>query len=153
MPYATLVILVAVIAVVLQTSWMDRIKRTGGKDVVPPAFAEKLSRWMLKSKGLDPESLAALNAQGVEKIQCETCLGTGNSLSAAGRKDICPICLGVGFHVIRRLDPADRICPACSGMGRTELPDTGQVGTCPRCGGRGLIRTGGAGSAPPPDGN
>jgi DnaJ-class molecular chaperone len=60
---------------------------------------------------------------------------------------MCPICLGLGFHMIKRFDASDRICPLCAGMGRVALPDTGVIGTCPRCEGRGLVRSQAAASA------
>ena len=144
-------ILLLVLAGVWQYQWMKRIRQKGAKDVVPPVFAEQLSRWMLHKKGLDPEPVS-LEVLGAEKIDCGACMGSGRSLAGGGENEICPICQGVGFHMIRRFDSADRICPACGGMGRVEMPDTGAVDTCPRCDGRGLIRN------PPrpdsaPDGN
>jgi hypothetical protein len=140
--YGFLIALLVVGGGVLQYQWMQRVRQQGATEVVPPAFAEQIGRWMLAGKGLAPDggSLAP-SADGAEKIICENCMGSGNVLSELGERSICPICQGVGFHMIRRFDPADRICPFCSGMGRVELPDTGEVGTCPRCDGRGLVRS------------
>jgi hypothetical protein len=140
--YGLLVALLVVGGGILQYQWMQRVRQAGADDVVPPAFAEQIGRWMLAGKGLAPDGGAiSPNTAGAEKIICEHCMGSGSALSDLGERSICPICQGVGFHMIRRFDPADRICPFCSGMGRVELPDTGEVGTCPRCDGRGLVRS------------
>lgn len=127
----------------LQLNWMQRAKRNA--EIPENGFADKLGQWMLQQKGGGDAVVAG--EPGVETIECDRCLGTGGILSADGKRDICPICLGVGSRLIRRLHPDDYRCPACGGMGRMVLPDTGEVGTCPRCGGRGLIRRGGSANA------
>lgn len=135
----------------LQLNWMQQARKRSAPEMgMPGGFADKLGRWMLMKRGVDPA--AATGVPGVETIECEYCLGTGHILSPSGQKMICPVCQGVGSRLIRRLDEYDRICPLCAGMGRTELPDTGEIGTCPRCGGRGLIRSQ-VPDAPAPDEN
>jgi hypothetical protein len=140
--YGALILLLVLGGGLLQFQWMQHIRETGKTDMVPNVLAEKLSRWMMQKSGIPLEDSAlSSDAQGIEKIVCETCMGTGRVLSGPGEKEICPICLGVGFHMVRRFDPADRICPLCAGMGRVERPDTGEVAVCPRCNGRGLVRS------------
>lgn len=124
----------------LQSRWMKHVQDQKDVSILSPGLADKVSRWMLEKKGMDPGALR-FDEPGVEKINCETCLGTGKVMGAEGGPVICPICQGVGFHMIRRFDAADRICPNCAGMGRTERLDTGAVGVCPRCDGRGLIHS------------
>ena len=136
--YGVLIVILIIGGGILQFNWMQKVRETGAADVMPQPLAEKLSQWMMAKMGIPREGGAA-GEPGVEKIVCESCMGTGAALSAEGQKSMCPVCQGVGFRMIRRLDPADRICPHCAGMGRTELPGGG-VGTCPRCDGRGLVR-------------
>lgn len=136
--YGGLVVLFVLLGFILQFKWMERAREKGATDIIPSGFANKLSHWMLQKKGLDPDSG---EAGGVKKIPCETCLGSGIHLADGGAEEICPICQGVGFRMIRFMNPADRICPNCAGMGRFADSDTGAVGTCPRCDGRGVIRS------------
>ncbi|HAL92072.1 MAG TPA: hypothetical protein DCM68_03505 [Verrucomicrobia bacterium] len=138
--YASLIFLFVVLGFVLQFNWMQGVKEKKAEEFAPQGLADKISRWMLQKRGLDPDMLSE-GQPGVDKINCAICMGTGRVLGQPGEKAICPICQGVGFRMIRRFDAADRICPFCSGMGRVELPDTGVVGTCPRCDGRGLVRS------------
>lgn len=132
---------------ILQFDWMQRARRAAGsEDLISNPVADKIGRWMLEKRGLGPggggDVLGGLaEAPGVERIICETCMGTGEAPAVDGMPGICPVCQGVGFRMIRRFDAADRLCPLCAGMGRVELPDTGVVDTCPRCGGRGLVRS------------
>ena len=123
----------------LQLNWMQRAKQNA--EIPPDGFGAKLSQWMLNQRGAGAGVPAG--APGVETIECDRCFGTGGVLSPDSKREICPICVGVGSRLIRRLDPNDVKCPACGGMGRMVLPDTGEVGTCHRCQGRGLIRRGG----------
>jgi len=134
------IFLLVLVGFILQFQWMSRMKETGATDVVSPALADKIKNFMLRKKGLPVDTLST-EAQATERIPCDTCMGGGTILTPDGQREICPICLGVGFHVIRRMDPADRLCPLCGGMGRVENPETGRVGTCPRCDGRGLVRS------------
>ena len=135
-------LLLVVLAFLLQSRWMQRAKERGAAEIAPNALAEKITVWMMQARGEKPGADVRFpDAPGVEKIECGNCMGTGTALAADGQKGICPICRGVGFGLVRRLDPADRICPACGGMGRLLMPDTGAPEECPRCGGRGLIRS------------
>lgn len=132
---------------VLQSRWMQGVREKKDASILPQSMADKVGRWMLEKRGLDPGMLRT-DAPGVEKILCETCMGSGETIGETGRS-ICPICQGVGFRMIRRFDAAEKICPNCAGMGRAESPETGAVDVCPRCNGRGLVRT----SLAPADGN
>lgn len=140
---------------ILQFNWMQRARRAAGsEDLISNPVADKIGRWMLEKRGLGPGAASSFGggaeAPGIERIICETCMGTGEAPPAGGAPGICPICQGVGFRMIRRFDAADRLCPLCAGMGRVELPDTGVVDTCPRCAGRGLVRSQPEAEAPPP---
>ena len=139
--YGSLILVLVIVGFVLQFQWMQHVRESGAKGIVPNTFAEKLTRWMLQKKGVPLEETDVQQTAGAEKIVCGNCMGTGSILTPGDTKEICPICQGVGFHMVRRFDPADRICPFCGGMGRVFLPDTGLAGTCPRCDGRGLIRS------------
>ena len=136
--YGTVILLLVLGGGYLQFQWMDKAHKP---DVVPNVLAEKVGRWMMQKRGISPhdETLTS-SVAATERVPCETCMGSGKAL-ASGGKEICPICLGVGFHTIRRFDSTDRICPYCAGMGRAAMPDTGEVGSCPRCQGRGLVQT------------
>lgn len=143
-PVVAVIGLVVIVGFFLQLNWMQSAKRN--VDIPANGFADRLGRWMLKQKGVETGPVAG--APGVETLECDRCFGTGGILSADGQKrEICPICLGVGSRLIRRLDSNDDLCPACGGMGRWESPDTGAVDTCPRCQGRGLVRRSGAAAA------
>ena len=142
-PVVAVIGLLVILGFFLQLNWMQRAREN--TDIPANSFADKLGQWMLKQKGVAPGG--ETGAPGVESIECDRCFGTGGVLSPDSKREICPICLGVGSRLIRRLDPNDVKCPACGGMGRMVLPDTGEVGTCPRCQGRGLIRRTGAAEA------
>jgi len=141
--YVALMVVLVIAGFFLQLNWMQRAKENA--EIPPDGFAAKLGQWMLHQKGAGES--AAPGAPGVENIECDRCFGTGGVLSSDSKREICPICLGVGSRLIRRLDPNDVKCPACGGMGRMVLPDSGVVGTCPRCEGRGLIQRGGGTAA------
>ena len=140
-PVVAVIGLLVILGFFLQLNWMQRAREN--TDIPANSFADKLGQWMLQQKGAEPVAGGGTGAPGVESIECDRCFGTGGVLSPDSKREICPICLGVGSRLIRRLDPNDVKCPACGGMGRMVLPDTGEVGTCPRCQGRGLIRRGG----------
>ena len=137
--YVALMALLVVAGFILQANWMQRAREKPASDLVTPGgFADKLGRWMMMKKGVDPRAISG--APGVETVECSFCMGTGNVLSDQSRKTMCPVCQGVGSRLIRYLDESDRICPNCVGMGRAEDVETGVVDVCPRCGGRGLVR-------------
>ena len=140
-PVVAVIGLLVILGFFLQLNWMQRAREN--TDIPANSFADKLGQWMLQQKGAEPVAGGGSGAPGVESIECDRCFGTGGVLSPDSKREICPICLGVGSRLIRRLDPNDVKCPACGGMGRMVLPDTGEVGTCPRCQGRGLIQRGG----------
>ena len=146
--YGLILVLFVVAGFVLQFHWMQEAKKNASTDTLPPGFSKKISQWMLQKKGIALED-AGLDSADAEKIVCETCLGSGFHAASGDEKEMCPICQGVGFRMIRRIDAADRKCPACGGMGRVEFFDTGKVGTCPRCDGRGLVRVLGETQAEP----
>ena len=137
--YGMVLAVFVVVGSVLQFNWMQEARKNASTDTLPPGFAKKISQWMLQKKGIAVEE-AEPGFGEAEKIVCESCQGSGYRSSGGHEKEMCPICQGVGFRMIRRLDASDRKCPACGGMGRVEFYDTGNVGTCPRCDGRGLIR-------------
>ena len=140
-PVVAVIGLLVILGFFLQLNWMQRAREN--TDIPANSFADKLGQWMLQQKGAEPVAGGGTGAPGVESIECDRCFGTGGVLSPDSKREIGPICLGVGSRLIRRLDPNDVKCPACGGMGRMVLPDTGEVGTCPRCQGRGLIQRGG----------
>ena len=140
-PVVAVIGLLVILGFFLQLNWMQRAREN--TDIPANSFADKLGQWMLQQKGAEPVAGGGTGAPGVESIECDRCFGTGGVLSPDSKREICPICVGVGSRLIRRLDPNDVKCPACGGMGRMVLPDTGEVGTCPRCQGRGLIQRGG----------
>jgi hypothetical protein len=76
----------------------------------------------------------------IEKLRCEVCGGTGVVRSEPDDTvlAICPVCFGVGGHHIRRIDKEDKLCSACTGMGRVQGEDGAR--TCRRCDGRGMVR-------------
>lgn len=78
----------------------------------------------------------------IQRVYCDLCGRTGvvEDPSITNRFVICPQCFGVGHHLVRRMDDADRLCPACIGMGRVQDPSNRTWRTCERCDGRGLIR-------------
>lgn len=74
------------------------------------------------------------------RMNCEECQKTGIVRDKDNQqiKKMCPSCFGVGYHIFRRFDERDAICPACGGMGRTDID--GEWGLCERCDGRGIFR-------------
>lgn len=74
------------------------------------------------------------------RMNCEVCQKTGivRDRDNSQIKLMCPSCFGVGYHIFRRFDDRDAICPACGGMGRTDID--GDWGLCERCDGRGIFR-------------
>ena len=137
--YGLVIAVMVMTAIVLQYRWMSNVRATGAEGIVPNTLAEKLGQWMLMRRGISLEDPRMAGQPGVEQIQCDTCMASGELFGEDGQKVMCPVCLGVGFRMVRRFEAGDRICPLCAGMGRVEMFDTGEIGTCPRCEGRGLV--------------
>ena len=144
--YFALMFLLVMVGFILQLNWMRGIREQEASEVDSHILSSKLGQWMLRQRGVGGEAAAPA---GVETVECGACQGTGQILGEGGKQEICPICQGAGMRLIRRFDAAERICPACGGMGRGESLDTGEVVTCPRCGGRGFIRSAAGGEAAP----
>jgi len=92
-----------------------------------------------------------------QRVICEHCDGRGvyRPPSAPKAVALCPVCFGLGSHLVRRLDDNDELCPACGGMGRVADASGEMADTCERCGGRGLVldadaSAGSAGVTPAP---
>ena len=127
-------------AFVLQFLWMQRVRREGPESIAPNSLAEKISRWMMQKRGLVVEESGLTGPSGVGQVSCSTCSGTGFVYSEGGEPIPCSICDGVGGRMLRVLHDDDQQCPACAGMGRVRLEESGEIMLCPRCGGRGLVR-------------
>jgi len=78
-----------------------------------------------------------------QKVICEHCDGRGTlrDTDNPSKLELCPLCFGLGSHLVRKVDGHDELCPRCGGMGRLVDEDTGVGRSCPRCEGRGLIVT------------
>lgn len=139
--YSFLIFFLVVVGATLQWNWMQKVRKDGAQVVVTDGFAAKLSRWMLAKRGIHVDEPVNWGESAAERIVCESCGGTGRSLIKDGTIGPCPICQGVGFRMIRRFSPDENLCPFCVGMGRAVMPDTGEITTCPRCDGRGLVDT------------
>ncbi|MDD4342446.1 MAG: hypothetical protein PHO14_09485 [Kiritimatiellae bacterium] len=148
--YSFLIFFLVVAGAALQWNWMKSARRDEAQVVVSDGFAAKISRWMLARRGIYPDDATHWDESGVERIVCESCGGTGRSLLEAGTIGPCPICQGVGYRMIRRFGPDEHLCPFCVGMGRAVMPDTGEITTCPRCNGRGLVAAEGPAAEPVP---
>lgn len=116
------ILILGVAAVLLQLLWVRQNKEM---------FAENQMRYQFEN---------ILPSQ-IRRVQCGLCSGTGVAEYPAhsGQIGRCPKCLGVGFRDVRLLDPMDAICPECGGMGRSVDAETGVIGPCPTCDGRGLV--------------
>lgn len=104
-------------------------------------IARFLQDRMMEKKGLDGEKegqTAAGEPAGTETIACGYCFGIGQ-VRADGQAVLCPVCLGVGSHAVRRIAGDELICIACDGMGRVVEEGGVAAETCPRCRGRGLV--------------
>jgi len=142
-------VVVGLVAALLQFRWMQKVRARGPDSITPNSLAQKLSEWMLKRRGIELEPApVVMGERGTERVPCTACGETGVVLGPDGTRQPCPICQGVGFRIIRWFDADERKCPLCAGMGRTVLPGTDEVDTCPRCGGRGIIRRGAQPAAP-----
>lgn len=139
--YSFLILILVVVGATLQWNWMKQVRQDKTDVIVTDGFAGKLSRWMLARRGIHLDDPVNWTETDAERILCESCGGMGRSLREDGTIGPCPICQGVGFRMIRRFSPDENLCPFCVGMGRAVLPDTGEIATCPRCDGRGLVHT------------
>ena len=125
-----------------QLLWMG--KHTGGRDadkMVSPdnPIARFLQNTMMEKKGLDgTDGEGEASRAGTETIACAYCFGIGQ-VRADGQVVLCPVCLGVGSHAVRRITGDELLCIACDGMGRVAQDGAIEAETCPRCRGRGLI--------------
>lgn len=141
--YGIVIVLLIIGGAFLQFHWMQSAREAARSgEIISNPVAEWIGRWMLEKRGLGAGPGGMPIAPGVERVDCPACLGTGKTPAVGGAPGICAICQGVGFRMIRRFEAAEKLCPLCAGMGRVERPDTGQLDTCPRCGGRGLVQTG-----------
>ena len=138
--YGLLVVVMVLAAVVLQHQWMQRAQSLGPGGIEPNAMAQKIGNLLLEQRGIKLDDPADMGISGVEKISCGVCEGTGAVFSEDGTRVPCAICLGVGSRLVRRFHEDDRQCPACAGMGRVAMPDSGEIAVCPRCQGRGFVR-------------
>lgn len=113
--YALIVILLGAVLVIFQGVWVSRNKALFQRGVVLELVTEK--------------------------IDCDYCGGLGMIRDPAypTQMYLCPLCFGVGSHVVRRITDRDTLCPVCGGLGRVLDEPTGYAQTCPRCDGRGLI--------------
>ena len=144
-----LILLLFVVAFVAQYAWRQSVKRGGAENIIPNSMAEKLSIWMFQKRGLLPPDAPGGGQPGIEQVMCDTCSGSGMRVGDDGKLEPCGICYGVGSRWVRRFSADDFQCPACGGMGRVEIPGSGEIVECPRCGGRGLVLdTGGEEDAP-----
>ena len=123
------VMVLCVAALVAQIYWMQ----TQASRAVRPAAVE----------GLDPELIDKLRTKLITLYECEFCLNSGlqDDPETPGARILCPICFGVGYHAARRISDDERMCLACSGMGRRPLEEEGPVVFCPTCDGRGMVST------------
>lgn len=140
-----ILIAVAIAAFFLQYRWMQGVREKNKDDLISEGnpFAQKVQEMMLKQKGLllPPEEAPSSIPSGsslVKHISCHVCLETGRLMTADGMMMTCPVCKGVGYHVVRYFTGEERLCPACSGMGRAPQED-GTYAPCSRCDGRGLL--------------
>ena len=136
--YVPLLAAMVVVGFVLQYRWMQKVKAEGAESITPNMVAVKLGQMLLEKRGIRLDAEEEAVPAGVERISCEHCMGTGTTFGENGEKQLCPICQGVGFGMVRRMDASDRPCPACLGMGRIQID--GATELCPRCSGRGLVR-------------
>jgi len=155
------VMLLAVVLFYAQCRWIDKAKRTRADSMDSP-IANQIAARMLAMKGIPAEekgegegeaaagrewvvgmgmAVPAPGGEGAggldEMVECGACAGVGRGEDGGP----CPLCFGHGARFLRKLDPSERLCLSCAGMGRIATGDGGAE-TCPRCGGRGLERTG-----------
>lgn len=97
------------------------------------------SVWVSQNQSLFQSSILERQTRSIE---CDHCGGLGfiPDQQDPSKRHICPLCYGMGGHLIRKFDKKDKLCPLCGGMGRVLDEETGEAEWCPRCGGRGVIR-------------
>lgn len=75
-----------------------------------------------------------------EKVIVYDPTGTNNPLNR--RTQACPVCLGVGYRVLK-VPAGKKVCPDCQGMALVYFPlqpgSPVRAGNCARCGATGLI--------------
>lgn len=121
---------------IMQFRWMQKAKND--PSIASESFALALAKWAAGTER-SMEKLPVEVEGHTERISCHRCEASGIVYTQDGQRVPCPVCYGVGYRVVRYFDDNDRTCPLCGGMGRAEDFETGEVGTCPRCDGRGLI--------------
>ena len=102
-------------------------------------FVYMQGMWLSRNRSIFAKSYIAVQNR---RIPCDYCgeLGTVRNPQRHEKMDVCPVCFGVGYHVIRKFDKHDTLCPLCGGAGRVVDESSGYAQTCPRCDGRGVIR-------------
>ena len=138
--YWGLLLVLGAVAFFAQMRWMNGAKRRSAEDM--GGIAVKLNEYLTGQAGVGEKKsvpkAAGSGAGGILEVPCDACGGTGWRMDGdVGRREACPICLGHGMRLLRKLHADDHLCLACAGLGRV---DDGQGGgmECPRCGGRGL---------------
>jgi DnaJ-class molecular chaperone len=56
--------------------------------------------------------------QGLNRVQCRYCSGTGRVPDPVNKTRLCFVCRGTGGRPLRKLNPGETICPYCGGMGK-----------------------------------
>lgn len=117
----TLVICLTVIAVVFQIQWLQSSERS----FKIPEF-RSFFRKMLPLQ--------------TWSIQCNYChsKGTVEHPERYGEAMDCPLCFGLGYNLVRKINDRDMVCPQCNGLGRSLVDRMNSTG-CVICGGRGLL--------------
>lgn len=159
-----LIFVVGVALFIAQGIWMKQTRARRALDV-DASLIFKLSNLIQDDTGAatsaDPSNVrsslgtaasgTAGLPNGTELVPCELCTSLGLVAEPeTGESMPCPLCQGHGSRLIRRLSPADQLCPACGGIGATLNPDHVTASVCERCGGRGLI-AGKAADVPAPE--
>ena len=138
--YWGLLLVLGAVAFFAQMRWMNGAKRRSAEDM--GGIALKLNEYLNGQAGTGEKKSApkggGTGAGGVLEVPCDACGGTGWQLDGeSGRRETCPICLGHGARLLRKLHEDDYLCMACAGLGRVPDGEGGGM-ECPRCGGRGL---------------
>jgi DnaJ-class molecular chaperone len=82
--------------------------------------------------------------QGLNRVQCKFCDGTGRVPDPVNKTRICFVCRGTGGKQLRKLNPGETICSYCGGMGKILVYHcNGQSYAyvrCSSCKGKGIVR-------------